>query len=63
MKDSYLELLKKENAVYACINYGETDFIANASEEGYSRDNITNFINKIMTTESGKRLTEEVFCL
>ena len=41
----------------------EADYIANASENGYSKMNVANFMNKIMTTESGKRLTKAVFCL
>ena len=34
----------------------EADYIANASENGYSRANINNFMAKIMKTDSGKRL-------
>ena len=41
----------------------EADYIANAAENGYSQENITNFINKIMKTESGKRIARTVFCL
>ena len=41
----------------------EADYIANASENGYSRENMTNFINKIMKTGSGERLARAVFCL
>ena len=41
----------------------EADYIANASENGYSKKNVMNFMNKIMRTESGKRLTKDVFCL
>ena len=41
----------------------EADYIANASENGYNKMNVANFMNKIMTTESGKRLTKAVFCL
>ena len=41
----------------------EADYIANASENGYSQENVTNFMNKIMTTKSGKKLTKAVFCL
>ena len=41
----------------------EADYIANASEYGYSRENMTNFINKIMKTGSGERLARAVFCL
>lgn len=38
----------------------EADYIANASENGYSRANINNFIEKIMKTDSGKRLLTAV---
>ncbi len=41
----------------------EADYIANATENGYSRENIENFMSKIMKTESGKRLTQDIFCL
>ena len=41
----------------------EADYIANASENGYSKENMTNFINKTMKTESGERLARAVFCL
>ena len=41
----------------------EADYIANATENGYSRENATNFINRIMRTESGKRIAKAVFCL
>lgn len=38
----------------------EADYIANASENGYSPENIRNFMAKIMKTESGKRLLAAV---
>ncbi len=41
----------------------EADYIANASENGYSRENVKNFTNRIMRTESGKRLAKAVFRL
>lgn len=41
----------------------EADYIANATENGYSRENIENFTSKIMKTESGKRLAQDIFCL
>ncbi len=41
----------------------EADYIANATENGYSRENIQNFIQRIMKTESGKRLAHSVFRL
>ena len=39
----------------------EADYIANASENGYSRQNVENFMAKIMRTDSGKRLAKAVF--
>ena len=41
----------------------EADYIANASENGYPRENLENFLNRIMKTESGKRLLQSVFCM
>ena len=41
----------------------EADYIANATENGYSQDNAANFINRIMKTESGIRIAKAVFCL
>ena len=41
----------------------EADYIANAAENGYSEENVRNFIQKIMKTESGRRLAEDVFRL
>ena len=38
----------------------EADYIANASENGYSDDNVRIFMNKIMKTESGKRILRSV---
>ena len=38
----------------------EADYIANASEKGYSRENINSFLSKIMKTDSGKRLLTAV---
>ncbi len=38
----------------------EADYIVNATENGYSRENIDNFMQKIMKTDSGKRVLEEV---
>lgn len=38
----------------------EADYIANASENGYSSKNVTNFIEKIMRTASGRRLAQLV---
>lgn len=39
----------------------EADYIANATENGYSRENVTNFMEKIMKTQSGKRILATVF--
>ena len=39
----------------------EADYIVNAAEKAYSRENIENFISKVMKTESGKRFTRSVF--
>ena len=41
----------------------EADYIANASENGYSEQNIQSFIEKNAKTESGKQLIRQVFCL
>ena len=41
----------------------EADYIANASENGYDRKNIENFMAKTMKTDSAVRLTKAVFCL
>ena len=41
----------------------EADYIVNAAESGYSRNNIENFISRVMRTESGKRITRSVFRL
>ena len=41
----------------------EADYIANASENGYSTENVLNFMNRVMKTDSGKRLLKAVFCL
>ncbi|MCR5737110.1 MAG: HD domain-containing protein [Eubacterium sp.] len=41
----------------------EADYIANATENGYSQQNIETFMQKIMKTESGKRILRSVFML
>ena len=41
----------------------EADYIANASENGYSENSIRNFMEKWAKTESGKQLIKGVFCL
>ena len=38
----------------------EADYIANAVENEYSRENVTNFIERIMKTESGIKLANAV---
>ena len=38
----------------------EADYIANASENGYRAENVRNFMEKIMKTNSGKRLLAAV---
>ena len=38
----------------------EADYIANACESGYSRQNIENFLKKIMRTESGRSVARAV---
>ena len=40
----------------------EADYIANASENGYSEKNVRSFMEKIMRTASGRRLAEIVLC-
>ena len=39
----------------------EADYIVNADESHYSRENIKNFAEKIAKTESGKRMIKAVF--
>ncbi len=39
----------------------EADYIANASENGYSKENVASFVAKIMRTDSGKSLTRSIF--
>jgi uncharacterized protein len=41
----------------------EADYIANASENRYSKENVENFMEKIMRTDGGKRLAKAVFRL
>ena len=38
----------------------EADYIANASEKGYSKHNIDNFAEKFIKTAAGKRFVKEV---
>ena len=41
----------------------EADYIANATENGYSKENVEIFMEKIMKTQSGKRIIAAVFGL
>lgn len=41
----------------------EADYIVNAMENLYSSENIENFIDQVMRTESGKRITRVTFGL
>jgi hypothetical protein len=41
----------------------EADYIANATENGYSMQNVENFMQKIMKTESGKRILKSIYKL
>ncbi len=41
----------------------EADYIANASENGYSRENVSNFLKKVMKTSSGAELARQIFRL
>ena len=39
----------------------EADYIVNACESGYNKQNIRDFMDKIMKTASGKTIAKEVF--
>ena len=39
----------------------EADYIANATENGYSKKNVENFMQKIMKSESYKRILKAIF--
>ena len=41
----------------------EADFIANASENNYSKESIQSFIYKVMQTNSGSMLARQIFCV
>ena len=41
----------------------EADYIANATENGFSHQNVENFMQKVMKTESGKRILKSIFTL
>ena len=38
----------------------EADYIANATEKGYSAENVRNFSDKVMKTKSGREILESV---
>ena len=40
----------------------EADYIANATENDYSEQNIRNSMQRIMKTENGKRILQSIFC-
>ena len=39
----------------------EADYIANATENAYSRQSAENFMQKIMKTDSGRRILKEIY--
>ncbi len=41
----------------------EADYIANASENGYNKESIENFLQKIAKTDNGIKLIRQVFCI
>ena len=41
----------------------EADYIANASENGYTPDKIKSFADRFFRTEAGNRLLQSIFCL
>lgn len=41
----------------------EADYIVNAVENEYSKENIKGFINKVMQTNSGSMLARQIFCI
>ena len=41
----------------------EADYSAKATENGYNQQNVGNFMQKIMKTESGKRILKSIFAL
>ena len=41
----------------------EADYIVNASESNFSRENIINFMNQVMKTQTGVRVLKSVFLL
>lgn len=41
----------------------EADYIVNAAESEYSKENIKGFIHKVMKTNSGSMLARQIFCV
>ena len=41
----------------------EADYIVNASENAYSKENVQEFLETHAKTAAGKRLIQKVFCL
>lgn len=41
----------------------KADYIANATENGYSEQNLSSFMERIMKTESGRRILQSVFSI
>ena len=41
----------------------EADYIVNAAESEYSKENIKGFINKVMQTNTGSMLARQIFCV
>ena len=41
----------------------EADYIVNAAESEYSKENIKGFIHKVMQTNSGSMLARQIFCV
>ena len=39
----------------------EADYIANASKNGYSKESVANFVEKIMRMDSGRALARSIF--
>jgi len=40
----------------------EADYIANATENGYSESNVGSFMEKVFKTDAGRRLVQLIFC-
>ena len=39
----------------------EADYIVNADESGYSRENMENFVSRIFRTQTGKALMQDIY--